>query len=393
MEKYVALIPVRGASKSIPLKNIQKINGRPLVYWTLDAAVKCPEIEKVYLCTDSNAIREKVEEYISQNNVINKLFCIGRPPETATDTASTESVMVYFANTFPSFEHIVLIQATSPLLCAKDISEAIKSYEINGYDSLLSVVRQKRFCWRQDEKGYIPINYDFTQRPRRQEFNGYLVENGAFYINTRAGLLQSNCRLSGRVGIYEMSEDTYFEVDEPSDWIVIEHLLKEKRHKKEDIATIIGRIKILLTDCDGVLTDGGMYYSENGDEIKKFNTKDGMGIKLLQEHGIYFGIVTGEKTAIVQRRAEKLHVDECYLGVKDKVAVLEEIRHKYNCSWQEIAYIGDDINDIEVLKRVGFPCTVRDGCEDAKKVSVYHTKAAGGYGAVREVIELIIGRK
>lgn len=393
MDKYVAFIPVRGGSKSIPLKNIREINGRPLVYWTLDAAVQCPKIDRVYLCTDSEKIREKVQEYIQANACGEKLRCIDRPAETATDTASTESAMLYFGNTYNDFEHIILIQATSPLLQASHLTEAITGYEGGEYDSVLSVVRQKRFCWEQREDSFQPINYDFRNRPRRQEFDGYLVENGAFYINTRENLLRDECRLSGKVYAYEMDEETYFEIDEPSDWIVIEHLLKKKTQKSSPLAERTARIKMLLTDCDGVLTDGGMYYSGNGDELKKFNTKDGMGVQLLREQGIRFGIITGENIDLVRRRAQKLKADECHIGVSDKAVVLDEICTKYALSYEEIAYIGDDVNDLPMLRKVGLPCSVPNACDAAKQAAVYITRVKGGEGAIREIAELILQSK
>lgn len=390
MDKYVAFIPVRGGSKSIPLKNIREINGRPLVYWTLDAAVQCKEIDRIYLCTDSDAIRTKVEEYIRQNSCGEKLLCIDRPAETATDTASTESAMLYFGRAYPNFSHIVLIQATNPLLQAKHLSEAIVNYEAKQYDSLLSVVRQKRFCWRRDITGYMPVNYDLRARPRRQEFDGYLVENGAFYINTREGMLRDECRLSGTIGVYEMDEETYFEIDEPSDWIIIENLLKKREKSKTNVTAAAKRIKMLLTDCDGVLTDGGMYYSESGEECKKFYTKDGMGVQLLREHGIRFGIITGENVELVRRRAKKLKADVCYVGVTDKSMVLDEVCMKYGLEMQEIAYIGDDINDLPVLHRVGLPCSVPNAGNEVRSAARYITKTLGGQGAVREVAELIL---
>lgn len=390
MDKYVAFIPVRGGSKSIPLKNIREINGRPLVYWTLDAAVQCPKIDRVYLCTDSEKICEKVQKYIQENGCGEKLFCIGRPAETATDTASTESAMLYFSNAYANFEHIVLIQATSPLLQASHLTEAITEYENGDYDSALSVVRQKRFCWEARKDGFAPINYDFRSRPRRQDFCGYLVENGAFYISTRENLLRDECRLSGKIYAYEMDEETYFEIDEPSDWVVIEHLLKKKTHNQGMLSERAAKIKMLITDCDGVLTDGGMYYSENGDELKKFNTKDGMGVRLLRENGIQFGIITGEKIDLVCRRAKKLKADECHVGVSDKAAVLDEICEKYGLTYEEIAYVGDDVNDLSVLRKVGLPCSVPNACEEAKQAAAYLTKAKGGEGAIREVAELIL---
>ena len=105
MDNYVAFIPVRGGSKSIPLKNIKEISGRPLVYWTIDAAVGCPNIDRVYVSTDSDRIKSAVESYINENGTGDKLVCIGRSAETANDTASTESAMLEFAGNY-DFEHI-----------------------------------------------------------------------------------------------------------------------------------------------------------------------------------------------------------------------------------------------------------------------------------------------
>ena len=203
-------------------------------------------------------------------------------------------------------------------------------------------------------------------------------------------LMRDKCRLSGKVYTYEMDEETYFEIDEPSDWVVIEHLLKKKTYNRDSLSERTPKIKMLLTDCDGVLTDGGMYYSENGDELKKFNTKDGMGVQLLREQGIRFGIITGEKINLVRRRAKKLKADECHVGVSDKAAVLDEICEKYGLTYEEIAYVGDDVNDLYVLRKVGLPCSVSNACEEAKQAAVYITKAKGGEGAIREVAELIL---
>lgn len=147
---------------------------------------------------------------------------------------------------------------------------------------------------------------------------------------------------------------------------------------------------MFTTDSDGVLTDGGMYYSENGDELKKFNTKDGMGFKLLKENGFKTGIITGENIELVKRRAEKMKVDVVYLGINDKMKILNEICNKFDLKYNEIAYIGDDINDLEVIKAVGFGCTVNDGMECVKEVAEYITKVDGDKGAVREVVELIL---
>ena len=135
--------------------------------------------------------------------------------------------MLEFANNY-DFENIVLVQATSPLLSAEDIQKGFDKY--GDYDSIISLVEQKRFIWADDGEGGVKSsNYDHFHRPRRQEFDGYLVENGAFYITSKERLLATGNRLSGKIGAVVMPEETYFEIDEPSDWIIIENLLNAKQ--------------------------------------------------------------------------------------------------------------------------------------------------------------------
>ncbi|CAK7050227.1 acylneuraminate cytidylyltransferase family protein [Tissierella sp.] len=151
--KNVAFIPVRGGSKSIPLKNIKIINGRPLVYWTLDAAIGCKYIDRVFVATDSEEIRNVVKLYDSD-----KVEIINRSEATAGDSSTTESAMLEFAEKY-DFENIVLIQATSPLLEAKDLDKGFEMLLKEDFKSILSVVRQKRFIWRQNEQSYFELTF------------------------------------------------------------------------------------------------------------------------------------------------------------------------------------------------------------------------------------------
>ena len=251
-------------------------------------------------------------------------------------------------------------------------------------------MRQKRFHWAVDKKGLAsPTNYDVFHRPRRQEFDGYLVENGAFYITGRKELLESRNRVSGNIRVCEKDESTYFEIDEPSDWAIIEKQL-EHRLKKNTEKVDLNEIKLFLTDCDGCLTDGGMYYSNAGDEMKRFNTLDGMGIQLLRQQGVLTGIITGENTMLNQRRGDKLHLDILKQGIKDKLQTVKQICEEYHIGLSEVAYIGDDINDLEVIEQVGFGCSVANGMDQVKNVAKYVTERRGGDGAVREVADLIL---
>ena len=152
-------------------------------------------------------------------------------------------------------------------------------------------------------------------------------------------------------------------------------------------------IKILLTDVDGVLTDGGMYYSAHGDVMKKFNSKDGMGINILRKKNIPTVIVTKEKTEIVKKWARKMNVKKVYDGVLKKELILEKICKFFKISEKEVAFIGDDVNDLELMKKVGFSVTPKDGNNTVKKIADYVTKSKGGEGAVREITDLIIKAK
>lgn len=385
----VAFIPVRGGSKSIPLKNIKPMCGKPLVYWTVAAACGCDAIDKVYVATDSDKIREAVRQIQiqeSSNPVFDKIEVIGRSAESASDTASTEFAMLEFAEKY-EFEHIVLIQATSPLLSSEDLNGGFELYNREDTDSVLSVVRQKRFNWAVSADGSAKeINYDCFHRPRRQEFDGYCVENGAFYITSKKRLLETKNRISGRIKAYEMSEDTFFEIDEPEDWNIIQEML-QRRLRADKVRK---EIKMFLTDCDGCLTDGGMYYSEYGDEMKKFSTQDGLGLRLLREKGIICGIITGENTDLVRRRSEKLKLDILEMGVKDKLTMVKKICADRNISLDEVAYVGDDINDLELLRAVGFSASVPNATQTVRDAVDYVTERAGGNGAVREVIDYIL---
>ena len=149
-------------------------------------------------------------------------------------------------------------------------------------------------------------------------------------------------------------------------------------------------IRLFATDVDGVLTDAGMYYSESGDEWKKFNTRDGMGIKLLQKAGLMTAIVTQESTKLVTRRGQKLTIPEVHQGVYDKLALLRDLAGRYGWTMQQVAYIGDDVNDLEALKAVGLSAAPADAVPSVLAVVRYRCRKKGGEGAVREVADLIL---
>lgn len=216
----IAFIPVRGGSKSIPLKNIKPLAGKPLVYWTAKAASDAKHIDKVIIATDSSEIERAV---LSLN--LPKVEVYRRNPENAQDTSSTESVMLEYieAAKLSADTNFFLIQATSPLLKSANIDEMYEKYISENADSAMSGVVTKHFFWSKDGQ---PINYDYRNRPRRQDYEGIIQENGACYINKVSNILRDKNRMSGKISVYEMPEYTAYEIDEPDDFVIIEKLLE-----------------------------------------------------------------------------------------------------------------------------------------------------------------------
>ena len=147
---------------------------------------------------------------------------------------------------------------------------------------------------------------------------------------------------------------------------------------------------MLAMDVDGVLTDGGMYYGEHGEELKKFNTRDAQGVALCQAAGLLAAIVTREDTQIVRRRAAKMRVDEVRVGVLDKLACMNELVARHDISLDEVCYVGDDVHDVPLMRAVGLAVAVADATTWPRRVAHYVTEKAGGQGAVREVCELLL---
>ena len=381
----IAFVPARCGSQTIPFKNIKIICGKPLIYWALLALTKSKSIDQIYVATDCDDIKDVVVDFNFE-----KVQIFDRCDVNASNTASTESVMLEFLDgmNFSEEDLFILVQATTPFTSSDDFDNAINIIKSNSeIDSLLSCVESKRFFWTKDGNA---INYNYYKRPLRQDFDGLLMENGAFYINTVENIYKYKNRLSGNIHPYVMPEYTAIEADEEDDWLIIEQLMYKYIINKQ---TRANSVKIFATDVDGVLTDAGMYYDNNGNELKRFNTHDGMAFNILKERGIITAMLTSEKTNIVKLRANKLQVDYLFQGVKgsEKLEALNKICVEKNMSLSEVAYIGDDINDYNVLSSVGFPACPKNATANIKDIKgITHLSKSGGDGAVREFVELLL---
>lgn len=378
---HIAIIPLRKGSKGIPGKNKKKLLGRPLFAWTLYEAMKS-DLEKVYIYTDD----EEIIEYVNREyHWSNKVTCMTRSEKSASDNASTEFAMEEFVSKINyKFDTLSLIQATSPLLMKEDINNCLKAVEEEGFDSSITVSPMKRFFWNYDG---TPVNYDYMKRERRQDMEFDLVENGACYTTSNECYNESKNRISGNIKPIIMSEESIFEIDEPSDFIVIENLLKN-RLKKENKSN--QPFKVVALDVDGVFTDCKVDYNKNGEHTKKFSMRDGMGLELLRNEGIEVVVITSENSQIVEQRMKKLKISNLFMGVKDKYSKLDSFLTKKGLSWSELAYIGDDINDLTNIIASGKSFTPNDANLNILLNADFVLKNKGGNGAIREMVEVII---
>jgi YrbI family 3-deoxy-D-manno-octulosonate 8-phosphate phosphatase len=156
---------------------------------------------------------------------------------------------------------------------------------------------------------------------------------------------------------------------------------------------LLKKLRALVLDVDGVLTDGGMYYGPSGEGLKRFNVKDGLGLRLVGEAGLEVALISGENSEILKRRAEKLKIDNVFVGVEDKLKTLKDFLSPKGIGLDEVAYVGDDLNDLPALKAVGLPIAVSDAVPEVRRAVKWVTSRRGGDGAVREVCDRILASR
>ncbi|MEW4925263.1 HAD hydrolase family protein [Algibacter sp. 2305UL17-15] len=379
MSKTIGFIPLRKGSKGIPNKNKRKMAGRPLFSWVLTEAI-FSNLDEIVVYTDDTI----VANYIRENyNWTDKVVVMARSTESAEDTASTEfAILEYCEKIDYNFDTFCLLQATSPLTTYQDINASLSKLS-EGFDAALSVVKTHRFAWQSNG---TPINYDYNNRPRRQDFEGLLIENGAVYVTSKKALQKSNNRISGNIAIVEMPEDSYHEIDDETDWKMVEQLLIDRLIRTKTSKPITH----LFLDVDGVFTDGKVAFTEKGELSKNFDMRDGMGLEIIRELGVEVIVMTSENSPLVAARMKKLKINDVYLGVKDKYAQMLQLVEKYKIDTGNIAYLGDDINDLATMCFVGWSMAPNNAMTVIKRYSDIVLNSNGGSGAIREACDLII---
>ncbi len=379
MSRKIGFIPLRKGSKGISNKNKRKMVGRPLFTWVLGEAI-FSNLDEVVVYTDDEGIIDFIKK---EYHWTNKVRALKRSDVSATDKASTETAIIEYCESINyDFDAFCLLQATSPFTKKEDINSCL--FKLDGnIDSALTVVNTHRFLWDKNGK---PLNYNPLQRPRRQDFEGLLIENGAVYTITKQALKKHQNRIGDNTAIVKMPEDSLLEIDSESDWVAVESLLieRQKREKKSD------KITHVVLDVDGVFTDGTITYTKEGEHTKSFDMRDGMGLEILRQFNVAVMIMTSENSQLVARRMEKLKLNYVFLGVKDKHTLLKNIVADAGISLSNVAYVGDDVNDLTNICSVGWSLAPNNATDIVKTHADIVLSKNSGAGAIREACEFVM---
>jgi len=382
----LAIIPARGGSKGIPRKNLQVLGGRPLLAYSIEQARKTPAIDRVVVSTDDPEIAGVAME--------NGAEVVWRPMEISGDCATSESALLHALDHLRTKEDydpelVVFLQATSPLRQPDDIQNAITQLNVAGADSLFSACRVHGFIWRQDGQRLSSLSYDYGNRQRRQDLSEDLMENGSIYVFKPWVLRQCNNRLGGKITVYRMHVLESLQVDEPGDLELMEILLPLRQPR---LLPELGRVGWLVLDFDGVLTDNRVLVDQEGREAVLCSRADSWGIAMLKKAGVEVVVLSTETNSVVAARCQKLKID-CIQGCDNKLKALQDFINQRSLNMEEVAFVGNDVNDLEAMTLVGVPIAVADSDPAVKALSRIVTTRPGGKGAVREVADWLLQAK
>jgi YrbI family 3-deoxy-D-manno-octulosonate 8-phosphate phosphatase len=387
MSSILAIIPARGGSKGVPRKNVRPFLGKPLLVHSIEHARSSPSVTRVVVSTDDQEITGVAHQ--------NGAEVIHRPAAISGDTASSESALLHVLDHLREVERyepdlVVFLQATSPLRRPGDVQGAIETLEREGADSLFSACPAHGFVWRLQEGQLQSLSYDHRNRPRRQDLSEDLIENGSIYVLRPWVLRKHNSRLGGKIAVHRMDLFDSFEIDELGDFERMEQMvaLRSDRPPCPDIAAV----DLLVLDFDGVMTDNRVLVSQDGVEAVWCHRGDGWGLARLKERGVRSAVISTEANPVVGARCRKLGLDFVQ-ACDDKLSALRKLAGSLGLGPEHIAYVGNDVNDLDCLRWVGVPIAVADAVPAIRSVARLTTKEAGGHGAVREVADWLIAAR
>ncbi|WP_105385824.1 acylneuraminate cytidylyltransferase [Neorhizobium alkalisoli] len=388
--RVVAIIPARGGSIGLPGKNIKPLNGVPLLGRTVLAAKNAKSVSEVYVSSDSLEILAVGKNYGA--------IPILRPEELSGSTASSESALLHaldFAggkNIEPP-EIVVFLQCTSPFVSSGQIDKVVSQLLDEDASSAFAAVEDHGFIWSIGDDGLAEgVTHDHTKpRQRRQDMKPRYRETGAIYAMKVLNFLEDKNRFCGKT-ILVPCEMHPLEIDSPQDWAVAEALVSIFDPIKIAQKKPAKKLKALVTDFDGVHTDDLVIVNQDGSESVRCSRSDGMGLEILRKAGLKLLILSREENPVVRTRANKLRMDVQH-HVLDKMSGMTTWRLENNLEWDEIAYIGNDINDLECMEKCGLSFAPSDAHHDICKIADIVLTRPGGKGALRELSEYLISNK
>ncbi|OGE76825.1 MAG: hypothetical protein A3C85_02650 [Candidatus Doudnabacteria bacterium RIFCSPHIGHO2_02_FULL_48_21] len=384
VKNIIAIIPARGGSKRIFGKNITELGGLPLLAHSVLQARNSQYVNRVFVSTEDAKIARVAKAYGAE--------VVKRPKSLASDKATSESALLHVldflrGNKQSDPDLVVFLQATSPLRKKNDIDQAIETLIREKADSLFSVCRDKGLMWIVNGKQIHSGNYDYRTRKREQDMGLQYRENGSIYVVKPEILRKYNNRLGGKIAIYEMDIFHSFQIDEKDDIKLVEAVMALT--KPEDQSRLPNNVKLTVFDFDGVFTDNKVKSDARGNEFVSNDRTDSLGLSMLRKARIPAMVLSTEAHPVVAARCKKLKLD-CHQGVGDKKEYLEKYLKKQRIDPKNVVYVGNDVNDLECFRLVGFAAAPADSHPEVLKQADYVLRRTGGHGAVREICELIL---
>ena len=383
--RVVAVIPARGGSQGVPLKNLEPVGGRSLLMRAVAACRQSRLIDEVVVSSDHAGIQEEARRGGAR--------VVVRPPAIAGNTASSESAVLHAVTEIqgdgPAPEVTVLVQCTSPFLDPEALDAAIGRVLAGEADCAFAAVESHAFLWKYGPDGLIGINHDPSYRPRRQDRDVEFRETGAFYAMRTDGLRRYGRRFFGTLVAQRVNDDHAMEIDSVDDL----HMARLRAAVLEEQERIDGLpvidVDALVTDFDGVHTDDRVYLTQEGVESVQVSREDGMGVSRARRAGVKLLILSTEVNPVVAARAAKLKVPVMH-GQADKAQALKEWIAAEGLDPNRVAYVGNDVNDLGCLRMVGWPIAVANAHPEVEALARLKLTRRGGSGAVRELCELVV---
>jgi YrbI family 3-deoxy-D-manno-octulosonate 8-phosphate phosphatase len=386
-QSAIAVLLARGGSKGIPGKNLRRVGGLSLVARSVLAARDAKRVVAVYVSTDDEAIGAEARRFGAR--------AIARPAEISGDTATSESGWIHalgvIRNDFPGVEQLALLQCTSPFTTGAEIDACLAALDEKGAACALSVLQDHSFLWRSapDEFGR-GINHDHTrQRLRRQDLEPSYRESGAIYAVRVHDFERTGQRFCGPIALVPINHPPV-EVDSEADLTICDLYARAQGSDDPALHTKLRQVRALVMDFDGVHTDDRVHVDQNGIESVTVSRRDGLGLELLRRAGRWkLLILSKERNPVVLRRAEKVKV-ECLQATDDKVTALAAWLHEHGLCWDEVLFVGNDLNDVSALARAGFSACPRDANQSVLSAVDWVIPETGGSGVIRHIADALL---